>query len=364
MKKIASLRKKVKAIDRGIIRMIYERLSLTEKIGKEKKKLGLPLRDWSVEKQVIKNSLDYAKKLGLDKNLVGPIITKIIEYARIRQEEIDYSAYTGDREDILIIGGLGAMGRWFTNFFQNQGHKVSICDVRDNGPKGIPYYRNLRTALKDKSCVLISTPLKIVPEVIEEIVRLKYQGIVFDIASVKAHLIPAVKLAIDNKIKITSIHPMFGPSCRTLTDKIICLCSCGCIVADKKVLSFFRDTASTLINLSFDEHDRLVAYVLGLSHFINILFIKTLVDSGYNYEDFQKIASTTFGLQLRTAVTVIRENPALYYEIQSLNPYQLELFSNLQEKIDILINAINNGDKRVFQKIFQEGCEWIDYDKD
>lgn len=364
MKKLASLRKKVKAVDREIIRMIYQRLSLTEKIGREKKRLQLPLRDWSVEKKVIKNGLDYAQKLGLDKNLVGSIITKLIEYARIRQEKTDYSTYTGDRENILVIGGLGAMGRWFTHFFQNQGHKVSICDVRDNGPKGIPYYRNLRTALKDKSCVLISTPLKIVPEIIEEIMMLNYQGIVFDIASVKAHLTAIIKRAIDNGVKITSIHPMFGPSCLTLTDKIICLCSCGCYVADKKVLSFFKDTASTLINLSFDEHDRLISYVLGLSHFINILFIKTLIDSGYNYEDFQKIASTTFGLQLGTAITVITENPALYYEIQSLNPYQLELFSNLKEKFEILISAINTGDKRVFQKIFQEGCNWINYDKD
>lgn len=364
MKKITNLRKKIKTIDREIIRMIYHRLALTKKIGREKRRLGLPLRDWSVEKNVIKNGIDYAERMGLDKNIIKSIITKLIEYARIEQERFDYSSYTGNREDVLVIGGLGAMGQWFTNFFQNQGHKVSICDIKKNGIKGMSYYRDLKTALKDKSCVLISTPLHTIPKIIEELVRLKYQGTAFDIASVKAHLIPAIKRAIDSGVKFTSIHPMFGPSSQTLTDKIICLCSCGCIAADKKILSFFKDTASTIINISFDEHDRLVSYVLGLSHFINILFIKTLIDSGYNYEDFIKIASTTFNLQSGTTISVIKENPELYFEIQSLNPHQTKLFNHLKEELNMLVSTINNGDKEVFKKIFQEGCHWINYDKD
>ncbi|MGQ9664128.1 MAG: prephenate dehydrogenase/arogenate dehydrogenase family protein [bacterium] len=364
MRKLLSLRRRVRKIDRKIIKLIYQRLNLTEKIGREKRRLELPLHDWSVEKSVIKNSVNYAQRFGLNTDLVKFIITKLIEYARIRQEKIDYASYTGDREDILVIGGLGAMGCWFTHFFQNQGHRVSVCDIRGRGLKGIPYYRNLSIALKGKSCVLISTPLNVVPEMIDEISRLKYQGIVFDIASVKTYLIPAIKRASKNGLKFTSIHPMFGPSCHTLTDKIICLCSCGCSTADKKILSFFKDTAATLINLSFDEHDRLVSYVLGFSHFINILFIKTLIDSGYNYEDFKKVASTTFNLQFGTTISVIKENPELYFEIQSLNPHQKKLFNHLKEELNMLVSTINSGDKEVFQKIFQQGCDWINYDKD
>jgi len=359
MKKLLDLRRRVKSIDQELIKSIHQRLKLTEEIGEEKRRLGLPLRDWSVEKGVIKNGIEFAGYLGLDKNLVKSIIAKLIEHSRIQQERLHYSAYTGDREDILIIGGLGAMGRWFAYFFQNQGHRVSIYDTKRKGLKDFPYYRSLPNALKDKSCALIATPLRIVPEIIEKISELKYRGLIFDIASVKTHIIPAIKRAIKNGIKITSIHPMYGPSSRTLADKIICLCSCGCVEADKKVFSFFKDTASTLISLSFDEHDRLISYVLGLSHLINILFIKMLIASGYKFENFKKIASTTFYSQLVTTISVIRENPELYYEIQSLNPYQRVLFNNLKNNLDSLIEIISSGNKNIFNNIFKNGSRWL-----
>jgi len=97
MKKLLDLRRRVKSIDQELIKSIHQRLKLTEEIGEEKRRLGLPLRDWSVEKGVIKNGIEFAGYLGLDKNLVKSIIAKLIEHSRIQQERLHYSAYTGDR---------------------------------------------------------------------------------------------------------------------------------------------------------------------------------------------------------------------------------------------------------------------------
>ncbi len=359
MNRLKILRKRVKNFDRKIIRLINQRLSVVKEIGREKKRLRIPLQDWNVEKGVIDNALRCAVQMNLDENFIRSIFSNIIEQSRVQQEKLHYTAYSGTREDILIIGGLGAMGKWFAYFFQNQGHRVSICDVQKSGIDGFPYYRDLKKALFKKSFVLIATPLGVVPEILRKISVLRFPGVVCDIGSVKSHIIPAIKDAIENNIKITSIHPMFGPACKTLADKVICLCNCGCAQADDKAMNFFRGTAAKIIPLPYVEHDRLISYVLGLSHFINILFIKILLTSGYEFCSLKCVASTTFNSQLVTTRSVVHENPALYYEIQRLNPYQKVIFNQLQKTLNEITKTIQKGNSAMFRKVFEDGSRWL-----
>uniref|UniRef100_A0A7V1EIV8 Prephenate dehydrogenase/arogenate dehydrogenase family protein n=1 Tax=candidate division WOR-3 bacterium TaxID=2052148 RepID=A0A7V1EIV8_UNCW3 len=360
MERLKVLRAKIKKIDQKILSLIQKRMLLSGAIGREKKKIGIALQDWSVEKSVIENGIRYAKDIGLDVNFARTLITKIIEQSRIQQERLHYSVYSGKKEDVLIVGGLGGMGRWFAYFLQNQGHRVAINDIKRSGLCGFSYYKNLKSALKGKSLVLISTPLTIVPGIIENLTGLNCSAVVCDIASVKSHIIPAIKKAIEKKIKVTSIHPMFGPSCRTLSDKVVCVCDCGSPEANGMITNLFRNTAVRIINLSFDEHDRLVSYVLSLSHFINILFIKCLIDSGYEFKDLKKIASTTFNAQMETTSSVIKENPELYFEIQSLNPYNRDLYKDLKIGMDTLMEIVKKEKRDGFKEVFQKGCRWLD----
>uniref|UniRef100_A0A7V3RGT8 Prephenate dehydrogenase/arogenate dehydrogenase family protein n=1 Tax=candidate division WOR-3 bacterium TaxID=2052148 RepID=A0A7V3RGT8_UNCW3 len=360
MEKLLRLRKEVKKIDNEILRLIRRRFNITCIIGKEKKKLGLPLKDWSVEKGVIENARNYAKVIGIDEQFATEVISKIVEQSRIQQERNHYSGYSGTPEDVLIIGGLGAMGRWFAYFLQNQGHRVSIFDVKPTRLKGFKYYKNLEDAIASKSVVFIATPLSIVPRTIETLVDLNCRAVICDIASIKIHLIPAIEKAIKKGLKITSIHPMFGPGCHTLVDKVICLCSCNNEKADSKIKNFFKDTAVNIISLSFDEHDRLISYILGLSHFINILFIKVLMDSGYEFKVLKEVASTTFKSQMATTLSVINENPELYYEIQALNKWNNNLYNSLKNTLDQLISLISKRKREDFKEIFIKSQGWVD----
>lgn len=72
------------------------------------------------------------------------------------------------------------------------------------------------------------------------------------------------------------------------------------------------------------EHDHLIAYVLGLSHALNIAFFTALANSVEARPKLAQMSSTTFDRQLKIASGVANENPRLYYEIQSLNPWRGE----------------------------------------
>jgi chorismate mutase/prephenate dehydrogenase len=358
MKEIEKLRKEVKKVDKEIINLIGKRLSITKKIGGKKKEKGIPLRDWKVEKDVIKNALDTASKIGLSQEVIKTIMQNIITESKIQQEILHYSSYSGDKEDILIIGGLGEMGKWFANFLSNQGHNVLIYDTKGKA-KHFKNYNNLDDALKDASCILIATPFEIMPEIIEKIISSEFKGTVFDIASLKDHARDSIRKALKSGISYTSIHPMFGPKVSTLSDRIICICDCGDAKATEKVKNFFKDTSATLVQLSLEEHDEAISYILALSHIINIIFMKVLMDGDYEYFELKNLASTTFISQMGTAKGVIMENPELYYAIQKFNPFKDKLYDSLEKVIKYVIDSVVNDNKEDFIKIMEEGKEWI-----
>ena len=94
--------------------------------------------------------------------------------------------------------------------------------------------------------------------------------------------------------------------------------------------------------MGLDEHDRLIAYVLGLSHALNIAFFTALADSGEAAPRLARLSSTTFDSQLDVASRVAAESPDLYFEIQSLNQYGEESLLALQQAVDRLITAVKN----------------------
>ena len=59
-----------------------------------------------------------------------------------------------------------------------------------------------------------------------------------------------------------------------------------------------------LVVMGLDEHDRLIAFVLGLSHALNIAFFTALAESGEAAPRLARMSSTTFDAQLDIATSV------------------------------------------------------------
>ena len=150
MKELDKLREQVRDIDGEIISLIGKRIEVTKKIGEKKKEEGMALRNWEIEKMAIDNAEKVARDLGLSSHLIRPIMQQLILESRIQQELHHYSAYTGDKENILIIGGLGEMGKWFSSFFQNQGHNVFIYDIKGESDE-FKSYTTLEEAVKEET---------------------------------------------------------------------------------------------------------------------------------------------------------------------------------------------------------------------
>lgn len=375
MKRLELLRASMRDLDRAILQLIAARMETAKVIGELKKSEGIPLRDWNVERAVLEAAAEAAADLGLSPQMARAVMQLLISESRAEQERASFSRYRGTAESILIIGGRGKMGRWFADFFANQGHRVSVYDrppaVTDAAspttPAGqaapaapdFPARRSLEAALDGTSFALIATPLEVVPNIIEQLARTHYDGTVFDIASLKGQLKPAIARAREAGLTLTSIHPMFGPDTRTLSDQVICICDCGDARATRKVEAFFSDTAATIVKLSFDEHDRIVSYVLGLSHLTNLVFTKVLMAGGKRFQEFDMAGSTTFHSQMLTASTVIHENPDLYYAIQRLNPFSGELYESFKRAFETIARWVRDENRQAFVEMMQAGRQWM-----
>lgn len=358
MEKLEKLREDVRQIDRDIIRLIGERLIMTREIGNVKKSAGLPLLNYQVEKAVIENARAVAADLRLSPDFVESVMQLLIGESRTQQERLHYSAYSGNEETILIVGGLGEMGRWLSSFFEIQGHEVLIFDTRRES-SDFQTVASLEEGLKRASCAVISVSLDVVPDIIEQIIALDFKGLIFDIASIKGHLVGSIKKAQRNGALITSVHPMFGPETRTLSDKVICFCDCGSAEALNRAKAFFRDTAVRSVDVALDSHDRAISYVLGLSHITNIVFMKILSDSSFQYPELRDIASTTFLSQMITASSVINENPELYFLIQKFNPFKEEIYEQMDRAMTAVVDSVLSDKKQEFEQSMLESKAWL-----
>jgi chorismate mutase/prephenate dehydrogenase len=112
--------------------------------------------------------------------------------------------------------------------------------------------------------------------------------------------------------------------------------------------------------MSLDDHDRLIAYVLGLSHALNIAFFTALAESGEAAPKLAKLSSTTFDSQLDVASRVAQESPELYYEIQSLNDYGSESLEALAQAVERLRTAVISQDFEGFATLMRRGREYLE----
>lgn len=358
MDKLEALRRRIRNLDAALLGLVAERMELAREIGREKQAAGIPLRDFEVEKNVLERAARSAAELDLAPEIAREVMRTLVDEACRVQEVDSYSAFAGAAETILIVGGRGRMGRWFARFFSSQGHRVRVHDRSpDDGEH--PDAPTLESGLEGATLALLAVPLDDVAATLAAVAATGFRGTVCDIASLKAHLAPDFQAARAAGCAVTSIHPMFGPAARTLSDKVVCLCDCGVPEANEHVARLFRETAVTLVPLSLERHDEIAAYVLGLSHLANLVFARALAECGLAREELDAVGSTTFHAQLQTTASVVSENPDLYFSIQRLNQFTPRVHEELARAVEAFRAAVAAGDRASFARAMEGANRWL-----
>jgi chorismate mutase/prephenate dehydrogenase len=153
---------------------------------------------------------------------------------------------------------------------------------------------------------------------------------------------------------------MFGPDTELLSGRHVIFVDLGDATATRAARELFGSTMATLVEMDLESHDRLIAYVLGLSHALNIAFFTALAESGEAAPRLATLSSTTFDAQLGVAARVAAENPDLYFEIQHLNDYGTESLSALLLAVERLRSVVRAGDAPGFRALMERGRAYLD----
>jgi chorismate mutase/prephenate dehydrogenase len=218
-----------------------------------------------------------------------------------------------------------------------------------------PYEYDLERSVSTADIVIISTPISATGEMLDKVLSLEPEGTVFDIASIKTPLVPKLRKAAKKGLKVSSAHPMFGPDVESLLDRNVLICDCGSEEGLAETHDLFQGTGANLHEIQVEEHDKLMSYVLGMSHALNIAFFNALANSGLTMKELDQAASTTFRHQECTSRRVADENPELYYEIQHVNPHTKEALDLLVRSIEEIRAAATADQSDDFVRIMEQG---------
>jgi chorismate mutase/prephenate dehydrogenase len=355
---LEDLRKKLSAVDRQIVELIAERERLVGEIGRSKQSTGKGTRDYAREKDVLDMGRAQAEELGLDPDLAEDVLRKLIRSSLASQERDRVIAEgKGDGRRVMVIGGAGKMGGWFADFFTSQGFATTIADpgVAD----GAGFFSNWADAGVDYDVIVVAAPLAVSGRILAQLAVLKPEGLIFDIGSLKSPLLDGLAELRNAGCRVTSLHPMFGPDTRLLSGRHLIFCDAGSPEATAAAKELFSATMVEQLDMGLDDHDRLIAYVLGLSHALNIAFFTALAESGEAAPKLARLSSTTFDAQLLVSAAVAQDNPHLYFEIQNLNKFGLGPLDALCEAAGRIREVVAGGDEEGFVELMQKGRQYM-----
>lgn len=352
------LRAELSSIDQKIVELIAERQRIVNAIGDNKLAGGQPTRDYEREKAVVSGARSQAAGLNVDPDVAEEVMTALIRSSLTRQERARVAATgKGNGRTVLVIGGAGKMGAWFVDFFESQGFVVTVADPSVEPGEG--RYTAWRAAGIDFDVIVVAATMAISAGILEELARLKPRGLIFDVGSLKTPLRRGLRALKDAGCRVSSLHPMFGPDTALLSGRHLIVVDVGVPEANDEARDLFADTMAEKLDMDIDEHDRLIAYVLGLSHALNIAFFTALAESGEAAPRLAQLSSTTFDSQLLVSAAVARDNPRMYFEIQNLNDYGMEALDALCESATRLRNAVADNDEREFVGLMERGREYL-----
>jgi chorismate mutase / prephenate dehydrogenase len=359
MTSLDELRARLDVLDRQLLELVAERQSISTEIAAVKRSTGQSTRDFRREREVLLKARRDAESLGLSPALAESILQSLIRGSLTTQEQARVSAQgRGTGRSALVIGGRGKMGRWMADFLASQGFRIVIADPAGQ-VAGYEWRADWRDGALDEDLIVVAAPLKISGEVLESLAARRPRGIVFDIGSLKTPLRAGLAALREAGVRVTSVHPMFGPDTELLSGRHVIFIDLGVPEALEEARSLFGSTMADRVVMGLEEHDRLIAYVLGLSHALNIAFFTALAESGEAAPRLARMSSTTFDAQLEVATRVAGENPDLYYEIQSLNAYGEASLQALSVAVERLHRAVREHDPQAFTEMMLRGREYL-----
>lgn len=258
---------------------------------------------------------------------------------------------------IAIIGGSGKMGQWFARFFLKEGKQVIITGRNERklleaGQQlGVEATTSNVEAVKQADVILISVPLDNFEQVVLQISPHIHKGqVILDTTSLKVLPVETMHRHIKAGL-VLGTHPVFGPGARDVANQNFALTPTSAeeTALAQKIKQYLEERGARATLMSPQEHDEMMAVVLGLSHFIAIASADALL-SFDKFQLMKEIGGTTYKVLLTLVESVISEDPELYASLQMSLPNIQQIEELFLRKSKEWADLVNGKDRQEFAR--------------
>jgi prephenate dehydrogenase len=270
---------------------------------------------------------------------------------------------------IAIIGGAGKMGHWLARFLVQNGFEIILAD-RNKTKLDVACHElgvmkaTTKNAIKESDIILFSVPIEQFESIIKEASNFIRAGqTVIDVTSIKVEPVKIMHKHIKNGTILGS-HPLFGPGARDIVNLNIVLTP-----TDKnedalaqKVKEYLEEHKANITIMTPEEHDEMMAVILGLSHYVALIVADTLSD--FNTKILDNIGGITYKLLLTLVHSVISEDPDFYGTLQMSLPKLSQLQDKLIDKAELWSEMVRKKDKDGFTRRMKRLKKILNKDSD
>ena len=355
LKELEKLRKGIDELDSQLVDLLAKRNQITTQVGQIKAEAGMPVYVPEREKALIASRRQQADALGVSPDLTEDLLRRVMRESYHTQNN-KYRCVKPEIDNVVVIGGAGALGRVFVSLFERSNYNVSVVE-RDDWENGYA-----ESVLQTASLVIVSVPINLTESVIAKLTMLPENCVLADITSIKAKPLEAM-LAVHNG-PVVGRHPMFGPDAPGMINQVVVVCEGRGSEKYAWLIEQMRIWGATIHDSSAKEHDEAMAYIQVMRHFNTFVYGQHLKGENPDLESLTMFSSPIYRLELAMVGRLFAQSPQLYADIIFNNPDNFALLRRFYERFGLALSLLESGDKKGFVEQFMKVGGWFgDYAK-
>lgn len=247
-----------------------------------------------------------------------------------------------------LIGGEGRMGTLFARLLQERGLRV-----RTSGEHPDPGYGGV---VAESDLVVVTVPIAETVPVIRRIAPYLRAGqLLCDLTSVKRDPVAAM---VQTPAWVIGAHPLFAPM-PTVAGQNVVICPERPGPCLEWFTGFIAGHGMVPVTMTPQGHDEAMAFIQGLTHFLNITFARTLQTRRADLEALLRVCSPVYQVFFAVLSRILSGDPKLYGQIQLLNRENVPVLKEFLDNAESLLGAVRAQDWDGFYRVFEESAAYL-----